>query len=150
MEKRNILVVDDEAIIREGLRRILENEAFEVETFGAGRPAIERMQDEDFSLVITDLKMPGMSGLEVLKSIKILQPEVPVIIITGYSTVDTAVETMKSGAVDYLAKPFTPEQIIEKVNKALEQKAVLLDSMYLRKELVKAGRCSGFTGEFSR
>ena len=147
MQKRNILVVDDEAIIREGLRRILENEGFEVETFGAGRPAVERMQDEDFSLVITDLKMPGMSGLEVLKSIKILQPEIPVIIITGYSTVDTAVETMKSGAVDYLAKPFTPEQIIEKVNKAFEQKAVLLDSMYLRKELRDHHGFDMFIGE---
>lgn len=147
MEKKNILVVDDEAVIREGLRRILEGEGFQIETFATGRLAIERMQEQDFALVITDLKMPGMSGMEVLKSIKILQPEVPVIIITGYSTVDTAVETMKSGAVDYIAKPFTPEQIIEKVNKALEQKVVLLDTIYLRKELRDHHGFDMFVGE---
>jgi DNA-binding NtrC family response regulator len=134
MEKR-LLVVDDDAVIRQGLQRILENGGFYVETFGNGRLAIERMQEHDFDLVITDLKMPGMSGMEVMKSIKILQPEVPIIIITGFSAVDSAVESMKGGAADYIAKPFTPEEIIEKIGTALEQKSVLLDDCYLRKEL---------------
>ena len=125
MDETKVLVVDDEAVIREGVKRILENSGFEVETCASGRLALEMIQEKDFELVITDLKMPGMGGMEVLKTIKILQPEVPVIVITGYSTVDTAVEAMKNGAVDYVAKPFTPDALMEKVDKALEQKAVL-------------------------
>src|SRR5512139_355685 len=89
---RTLLIVDDEDIIREGMRRILTAEGYHVETSASGRLAIEKIQELDFDVVITDLKMPGMDGIEVLKMIKILQPEVPVIMITGYSTVDTAVE----------------------------------------------------------
>jgi len=126
MTSARILVVDDEAVIREGIRRILEKEGYQVEPKSSGRVALERLQEEDFDLVITDLKMPGMGGLELLKAIRILQPNVPVILITGYSTVETAVEAMKNGAFDYLAKPFTPVQIVEKAQKALEQRALLL------------------------
>jgi DNA-binding NtrC family response regulator len=97
--------------------------------------------------VITDLKMPGMGGLEVLKTIKILQPDIPVMIITGYSTVDTAVDAMKNGAIDYIAKPFTPEQLTEKVEKAFEQKTLLLDEIYLRKELRDHHGFESFVGE---
>jgi len=129
------LVVDDEAAIREGMQRILEGEGYYVETFGSGHLAIERMQKKDFDLVISDLKMPGMNGIEVLKAIKVLQPEIPILIITGYSTVDSAVEAMKSGAADYIAKPFTPDEILQKIGKALEKKTVLLDDIYLKKEL---------------
>jgi len=135
MDETKVLVVDDEAVIREGVKRILENSGFCVETCATGRLALEMIQEQEFQMVITDLKMPGMGGMEVLKTIKILQPEVPVIIITGYSTVDTAVEAMKNGAIDYVAKPFTPDALMEKVEKALEQKAVFLDEIYLRKEL---------------
>jgi len=147
MSKKRIQVIDDEAVIREGLSRILSSLDFQTETFASGHPAIERMQQTDFDLVITDLKMPGMSGLDVLKSIKILQPEVPVIIITGYSTVETAVEAMKNGAYDYIAKPFTPDQIIEKVNKALEQKTVMLDDIYIRKEILDHHGFGNFVGD---
>ena len=135
MDETKVLVVDDEAVIREGVKRILENNGFCVDTCATGRLALEMIQEQEFQMVITDLKMPGMGGMEVLKTIKILQPEVPVIIITGYSTVDTAVEAMKNGAIDYVAKPFTPDALMEKVDKALEQKAVFLDEIYLRKEL---------------
>lgn len=147
MENIDVLVVDDEAVIREGLRRILEKEGFHVETSASGQIALERMQEENFGLVISDLKMPGMSGMEVLKAIKILQPEVPVIIITGFSTVDTAVEAMKNGAFDYIAKPFTPDQITEKVRKALEQRAVLLENIFLKKELGEHHGFDLFIGE---
>ncbi|WP_432822852.1 sigma-54-dependent transcriptional regulator [Trichloromonas sp.] len=128
MTNPRILVVDDEAVIREGIRRILEKEGCQVETKSSGRVALEKLQEDDFDLVITDLKMPGMSGIELLKAIRILQPDVPVILITGYSTVETAVEAMKNGAFDYLAKPFTPAQITEKVQKALDQRALLLSN----------------------
>jgi len=149
MEKLRILVVDDEAVVREGVRRILEGDRYSVETCVSGRAALDLMQERDFNMVITDLKMPGMGGLDVLKTIKILQPEIPVIIITGYSTVDTAVDAMKNGAVDYVAKPFTPDQLIEKVGKAFEQKAMLLDEIYLRKELRDRHGFESFIGESS-
>jgi DNA-binding NtrC family response regulator len=147
MEKSRILIVDDEAVVREGVRRILENDRYTVEACASGRAALDLLQVKDFNMVITDLKMPGMGGLEVLKTIKILQPEIPVIIITGYSTVDTAVDAMKNGAIDYIAKPFTPDQLIEKVDKAFEQKALLLDELYLRKELRDHHGFESFVGE---
>lgn len=134
-ETTRILVVDDEQVVREGLRRTLEQGGFQVEVFGGGQPALERMQQSEFDLVITDLKMPGMNGFEVLSAIKVLQPEVPVIMITGFAAVESAVEAMKKGAADYLAKPFAPEEITAKVLKALERRAVLLDDACLRKEL---------------
>ncbi len=147
MEVIDVLVVDDEAIIREGLKRILEHKGYNVASSASGQHALECMQKENFGLVITDLKMPGMSGMEVLKAIKVLQPEVPVIIITGYSTVDTAVEAMKNGAFDYIAKPFTPDQILEKVSKALEQKAMIQENLYLKKELGEHNGFDMFIGE---
>ena len=119
-----VLVVDDEAVIRKGLCRVMKGRGYHAEAAESGFGAIEKLQKAPFNIVITDLKMPGMDGLEVLKAIKILQPDVPVIIITGYSTVDTAVEAMKNGAFDYISKPFTPNQMIEMVEKALEQRTV--------------------------
>ena len=147
MTNAKILVVDDEAVIREGIRRILEKEGYQVEPKSSGRVALERLQEEDFDLVITDLKMPGMGGLELLKAIRILQPNVPVILITGYSTVETAVEAIKNGAFDYLAKPFTPAQITEKVQKALEQRALLLGSADAEETGLQELGLGGLVGE---
>jgi DNA-binding NtrC family response regulator len=130
---QSILVVDDEDVIRKGMRRILEAEGYQVATSASGRMAIERIQEQDFDVVITDLKMPGMDGIEVLKTIKILQPEVPVIIITGYSTVDTAVDAMKNGAFDYIAKPFTSSLIVDKVKKAVVHKISGVDLLSVNK-----------------
>ncbi|MDT8395160.1 MAG: sigma-54 dependent transcriptional regulator [bacterium] len=123
----NVLIVDDEKAIRDGLSRVLESEGFNTELSDSGYSALEKLQSSDFQLVITDLKMPGMSGMEVLNAITILQPNVPVILITGYSTVENAVEVMKKGAFDYLAKPFTPDQLLDKVRKALDHRAFLLE-----------------------
>jgi len=143
----NLLIVDDEAVIREGMRRILSTDGYHVETSASGRQAIEKIQEQDFDVVITDLKMPGMDGIEVLKTIRILQPEVPVIIITGYSTVDTAVDAMKNGAFDYIAKPFTSELILDKVRKAIAQKALVVDGFSVKKVLSSGHGFEDFVGE---
>lgn len=119
MQKR-ILVVDDEAVVRKSFQRIFAGTDIEVATAPSGNLALDALHEEVYDLVLTDLKMPGMDGIEVLKAIRVLQPEIPVILVTGYSTVDTAVEAMKCGAFDYVSKPFTPEQITEKVNLALQ------------------------------
>lgn len=147
MGRLNVLVVDDEAVIRDGLLRILDGERFAVETCRSGHIAIELMQQKEFELIITDLKMPGMNGIEVLKAVKALQPDVPVIMITGYATVDTAVDAMRNGAVDYVAKPFTPEQILEKIELALEHRTVMLDELYLKKEIISHHGFDHFVGE---
>lgn len=146
MNKRGILVVDDEAVIRDGLCRILNDECFRVETCKSGHAAINLLQKEDFGLIITDLKMPGMNGIEVLKAVKTLQPDVPVIMITGYATVDTAVDAMKHGAIDYISKPFTPELFLDKVKRALER-TIMLDESYLKNEIISNHGFHQFIGE---
>jgi DNA-binding NtrC family response regulator len=143
----NLLVVDDEEVIRQGMRRILEAEGYHVATSASGRIAIEKIQEQDFDVVVTDLKMPGMDGIEVLKTIKILQPEVPVIIITGYSTVDTAVDAMKNGAFDYIAKPFTSDLIIDKVRKAVIHKISIMENIPVNKGIVAGHGFDDFIGD---
>lgn len=144
---KKLLVIDDEPAIREGVRRILESESFQVETFANGHAALERIKQEPFDLVVTDLKMPGISGMEVLKAIKEIQPDLPVIFITGYSSVDSAVEVMKLGAVDYIAKPFTPEEMLSTIRLALEQRVVDLGDLYLLKELRDGEGFDRFVGK---
>lgn len=146
-EAKKLLVIDDEPAIREGVRRILESESFAVETYGSGQAALERIKQERFDLVITDLKMPGISGMDVLKSIKDIHPDLPVVFITGYSSVDNAVEVMKLGAVDYIAKPFTPEDMLKVIKTALEQQVVALDDLYLLKELRDGEGFDRFVGK---
>lgn len=135
MENSRLLIVDDEAVIRDGLKRILSGKAFAVETCSSGFSAIEIMQQREFDLIITDLKMPGMSGMEVLKSVRTLQPDTPVILITGYASIDTAVEAMKNGASDYISKPFAPDLLLEKVQSALHQRRIPLDDLCIREEV---------------
>lgn len=135
MERARLLVVDDEEVIREGLKRILDGELYAVETCSSGYSAIELLQQRKYDLIITDLKMPGMSGIEVLKGVRTLQPYIPVILITGYASIDTAVEAMKNGASDYIAKPFTPDLLQEKVQNALSQRSMPLDEICLEKDV---------------
>lgn len=145
--KKKLLVIDDEPVIREGVRRILESCSFQVETFASGYAALERIKQQAFDLVITDLKMPGLSGMEVLKAIKETQPDLPVIFITGYTSVDSAVEVMKLGAIDYIAKPFTSEEMLNTVQFALQQRVVALEGFYLRKELLDSEGFDQFVGK---
>ncbi len=126
--EHKILVIDDEAIIREGLRQTLIMEGYQVTVAQNGKVGMEKLQNDSFSVVISDLKMPIMGGIEVLKTISVLQPNVPVIIITGFATVDSAVDAMKNGAFEYLTKPFLPDQIIEKVEAAIKKRSLSIES----------------------
>lgn len=147
MENGRLLVVDDEAVIRDGLKRVLEGESFVVETCSSGFHALEIMQQRELDLIITDLKMPGMSGIEVLKSVRILQPDIPVILITGYASIDTAVDAMKNGAADYISKPFAPDLLLEKVRIALGQRVMILDDTGLKKDVAQQHGFHQFIGE---
>jgi len=130
-----ILVVDDEMIVCESCQRILEEEGYEVETALSGKEAFEKMKAHPFDIVITDLKMPGIGGMEILKTFRKDYPDSIIIMITGFSTVETAVEAMKLGAFDYIPKPFTPDEVSVVVKKAIEKKSLVLENIYLRQEL---------------
>ena len=130
-----ILVVDDEMIVCESCKRILEEEGYEVDIALSGKEAFEKMKANPFDIVITDLKMPGIDGMEVLKTLRKEYPDSIIIMITGFSTVETAVEAMKLGAFDYIPKPFTPDEVTIVVKKAIEKKSLMLENIYLRQEL---------------
>lgn len=135
MQNPRVLVIDDEEIVCESVKRILEEENYEVEIALSGFEAFDKMATNPFDIVITDLKMPGIDGMEVLRRIRGEYPNTIVIMITGFSTVETAVEAMKLGAFDYIPKPFTPDEVSVVVKKAVEQKNLLLENIYLRQEL---------------
>ena len=129
--KAKILVIDDEQIVHESCNRILTEEGYEVKSAFTGQEGFKKIEEEQFDLVITDLKMPGISGMEALKKIKKDNPNIGIVMVTGYSTAETAVEAMKLGAFDYLPKPFTPDELISVINKAVEKKKVLLETRHL-------------------
>jgi DNA-binding NtrC family response regulator len=145
--EHKILVIDDEAVIREGLRQALTMEGYQVVVAQNGKVGMEKLQKESFSVVISDLKMPIMGGIEVLKTISVLQPNVPVIIITGFATVDSAVDAMKNGAFEYLTKPFLPEQIIEKVQAAIKKRLLNLESEIITESIPYETVADSFIGK---
>jgi YesN/AraC family two-component response regulator len=124
MEKRKftILVVDDEKIIHESCGRILRDEGYTVETALSGQEALLKLKEKQYDLVLSDIKMPGMSGVEALEKMKKEVPDITVVMFTGYSSVETARDSMKLGAADYLPKPFTPEELLRVVREALQKK----------------------------
>jgi DNA-binding NtrC family response regulator len=122
MSKGRVLVIDDEDIVRTSCSRALAPEGYEVKLARNGVEGLKVISEEQCDVVLTDLKMPDMDGIEVLKKIKEGWPEIEVIIITGYQTVDTAVKSIKLGAFDYIEKPFTPDALLAAVAKAIDRK----------------------------
>lgn len=117
--KAKILCVDDEEIILDSFRKILVLDGYSVDTVQSGKEALSLIKNHHYDFVFTDLKMPEMDGVEVTKKVKYLRPDIDVVIITGYATVETAVETMKDGAMDYVQKPFTEDELLAFVKKIL-------------------------------
>ncbi|MCW8805667.1 MAG: response regulator [Ignavibacteriaceae bacterium] len=117
--KARILCIDDEAVILDSFRKILVLDGYSVDTVENGKEAIGLVQTHSYDFVFTDLKMPAMDGVEVTKAVKHIRPDIDVIIITGYATVETAVECMKYGAMDYVQKPFTEDELLEFTKKSL-------------------------------
>ncbi len=132
MEKRPfILIVDDEEIVIKGTMKILQRENYELDHAFSGEEALEKMKTRTYDLVITDLMMPGINGIEVLKRIKTDYPDVIVVMFTGYATVESAREALKLGAFDYIPKPFTPDELREVVKNAIEAKEKKSDAKML-------------------
>jgi CheY-like chemotaxis protein len=117
--KARILAVDDEAVILDSFRKILVLAGYSVDTVETGQEALGLVRKNDYDFVFTDLKMPGMDGLDVTKAVKHLRPDIDVAIITGYATIETAVSGMKYGAADYVEKPFTEDELVEFANRLL-------------------------------
>ena len=132
---KNVLLVDDHKPFRDSLAKILEGKGMRVFSANDGEEALEILRKDEIHLVLTDLKMPRMDGVELLKVAKTIRPEVEVILITGYGTVDTAVTAMKDGAYDYIQKPFKPQEIIKLVRKAIEKQSLVLENRILQERI---------------
>jgi len=131
-EDVGILVIDDERGIREGCRRALTPLGHRVEASDTGAAGLRMLQEGSYDLVLLDLMMPGMSGMEALGRIREIDPDIVVIIITGYATVESAVKTIKKGAYDFISKPFTADDLILVVNQGLEHRHLSLENRRLR------------------
>jgi len=116
-----VLVMEDEEIVAKGLEMVLEEEGYDVDLAYTGAGALETFSNKDFDLLIADLRLPDSDGLEVIKIVKERRPETEVVVITGYSSVTSAVDAMKIGVADYLPKPFTESEIIVAVDNALNK-----------------------------
>ena len=117
----DILILDDEPIVSKRLKPSLEKKGYQVETFTDSMTALKRVRDKRFDIVITDLKMEGVDGMEFLTEVKKLWPETEVIVITGFATMDTAKESFQKGIFDFLAKPFKLSEINEVIERAKEK-----------------------------
>lgn len=117
--KAKILAVDDEEIVLSSFRKILALDGFSIDTVEKGKEALGLIQKNDYDFVFVDLKMPEMDGIDVTKAVKHFRPDIDVIVITGYASIESAVETMKYGAMDYVQKPFTEDELVDFVNKSL-------------------------------
>ncbi|MFT4780829.1 MAG: two-component system nitrogen regulation response regulator NtrX [Psychroserpens sp.] len=134
-----ILVIEDEAAIRRVLVKILseENDAYEVYEAEDGLVGIEKIKKEDFDLVLCDIKMPKMDGVEVLEAVKKIKPEIPMVMISGHGDLDTAVNTMRLGAFDYISKPPDLNRLLNTVRIALDTKVLVVENKMLKKKVSK-------------
>jgi len=133
-EAANILVVDDEKGIREGCRRILTSEGFAVDVAENGKEGLDMAKAKPYDLMLIDLMMPVMGGIELMEQVRQLDPEIIMIVITGFATIETAVDGMKHGAYDYIPKPFAPDQLMAVLNRGLETRRLRLQAEQLRQE----------------
>ena len=152
-EPATLLVADDDPGLRESLERTLTREGYRVVLASDGRAALERVQAGGVDLIVTDLRMPGLTGLELLRAAKAIMPDVDVILLTAFGTVEEAVQAMKDGAYDFLTKPFRREQLIKLVDKALERRDLIEQNKALKKQLedIRAkGQMIGASPSFRR
>jgi DNA-binding NtrC family response regulator len=121
MVNKPILIVDDEPIVRESIRDWLQEAGYQVATAESGEEALKMMETQDFSVLVLDVRLPGKTGISILKEVKTLKPEIKSIIITAYPSTELAVEAMKLGAVDYLIKPVAPDELEKLIRDTLSK-----------------------------
>jgi len=130
--KRKVLVVDDESLIVELCQRFLSSAGYEIKTVFRGDDAISLCQKEAFDLILSDVRMPGISGLELIKNIKQIQPQMVIVIMTGHGTIQTAIEAMKQGALGFLLKPFTEDELLKSIRYATEMNDMVKENMRMK------------------
>ncbi len=147
MPKETIVVVDDDDFMRDSLMEALAGQNREVKGFARGSEALEAVSDGSASLLLTDMRMPEMDGMTLLREARRLDANLPVVMMTAFATIETAVEAMKHGAFDYLMKPFKAEEIDVVVNRALEHHRLITENQFLKEELTKKFKNSDFVGK---
>ena len=147
MNSAKLLVVDDEVIMRESLAGWLERDGHAVQTAASGEAALKLCKETRFDILLVDIKMEGMSGLEVLRRMKDIDPDVAVVMITAYGSIATAIEAMKNGASDYMLKPFDPNEIGVLIEKILQQQAQARENLYLKEQYKERARFESMIGQ---
>ena len=149
MDKK-ILIVDDEKPIRELIQLVLKEEGFEAETAANGKEALSILEETSFPLVITDLKMPQMGGMDLLDAARKKWPETMFIIITAYASIESAIEALRKGAYDYLIKPLDLDDIVLRIKRVFEHQDLVLENQYLRNQLEERYSYSNIIGESAK
>ncbi|MBI2876189.1 MAG: sigma-54-dependent Fis family transcriptional regulator, partial [Candidatus Tectomicrobia bacterium] len=142
-----ILVIDDEAEMRRLLGKVLSKEGYAVQTSLSGTDALKRVERTPFDIVVTDLKMRGMDGIEVLRTIKRTSPETTVVLMTAFGSIDSAIQAMKEGAYHYITKPFKMEGLLILLRRALEERQLQREVLSLRQEVQGRYRFSNILGK---
>ena len=145
--KEKILIVDDEKIVRESLLHWFEEDGYDVEAAENGETALKMFDKNKYDLLLVDMKMPGIGGLELLKKIKEIDKETIVILITAFASVPSAITALKDGAYDYVTKPVDPDELAHLVKKALEQKALKHENIQLKENIEEIIKPDNFIGE---
>jgi DNA-binding NtrC family response regulator len=141
MKKARILVVDDEASARSGLAKLLEQEGYEVDTAADGLLALELVAEKAPRLIVTDLKMPNMDGMELVAKVREQTPEIPTIVTTAFNDLSSAVQAMRAGAEDYLTKPIDFDVLLIAVERALQRRELVEEAENLRRQIRTRARC---------
>jgi DNA-binding NtrC family response regulator len=133
--KGNVLIVDDDPVVRDSLGKWFISEGFRVETAPSARHALEAMQHDTYDAALLDIKMPGMDGMALQEKLREIDPDMPLVIMTGYASVETAVQALKQGAYDYITKPFDPDELVHLMRNAIEHRRVKREVVRLRENL---------------
>ena len=139
----NILIVDDEKSIRKTLREILEYEGYNVDEAQDGQESLNMVKEGDYDVVLLDIKMPKMDGMEALEKILQAEPDTPVIMVSGHGTIDTAVEAVKKGAFDFVAKPMDLNRLLITVRNALDKSNLIIETKVLKRKVTKTREMIG-------
>jgi DNA-binding NtrC family response regulator len=145
--KANILIVDDEKTIRESVAMVLSEEGYDTDIASNGKMALEKLNEHDYDILITDLKMPEMDGIELMNNSLKICPQTSVIIITAHASIESAINALRMGAFDYIIKPFDFDDLILKINRLCEHKELVLENQALRRELDEKYDFSNFIGQ---
>jgi len=147
MSGAKILIVDDELIVRESLGGWLERDGHTVDKAASGEESLEKFEKKHYDIILLDIKMEGMSGLDVLKKVRELDPDVSVVMITAYGSIPSAIEAMKSGAYEYLLKPFDPDELMVLIEKIRKHQAERRETQFLREQYKERTRFENMIGQ---